>query len=394
VDTRSPCATLWRMEYIFGALILCALGFLIFKQFRTTGGGVDREIGKLQTQLEDVRKEKDELAGKGKELFSRFKDQESEYKVKLRECDDLRDQLRKYKESEERRRLEHDEKLQRLDRAEKSFEEEKMRVRREDEERQKKILEERDRMWNDHEQTVVAYLADLCSKPEYAFQAFDNTNLPGEFDGSFKPDFLIEFLGQYIIFDAKISRSENFQNYISDQVKKTVKKAKEVDMFYSSIFLVVPTDAICMLKSTVYYEQPYTFYVVSPEALAPILSSLKKITAYELADQFDPQERENIVSLIAKFDSHINARNTFDVIFAQMGAEVLSDARKINPEIAREVELRKQKIRIPTFKTSEVKKLIGSADARQDTISDLVSPKASIEKSRVEDVKMSLLADD
>src|SRR3989344_6827621 len=96
-----------------------------------------------------------------------------------------------------------------------------MRVRREDEERQKKILEERYRMWNDHEQNVITQLIELCKKPEFAFAAFDNEHLPEEFDGSVKPDFLIAFINQYVVFDAKASRSENFQNSITTNVKKT-----------------------------------------------------------------------------------------------------------------------------------------------------------------------------
>ena len=58
-------------------------------------------------------------------------------------------------------------------------------------------------MWNEHEHVVVSQLTDLCAKPQLKFTTYDNTNLPDDFDGSIKPDFLIDFLGQYIIFDAK-----------------------------------------------------------------------------------------------------------------------------------------------------------------------------------------------
>ena len=391
MDLCPPCATLRHMEYIFGALILIALGFLIFKQSRTTGGGVDREVGKLQSQLEEVRKEKDELAGNGKQLFSRFKDLEAEHKALLRERDDIRDHLKKYEESEERRRREHDEKFQKLDRFEKSFEEEKVRVRREDEDRQKRMIEERDRMWNDHEQNVLARLIELCKKPEFAFTAFDNDHLPEEFDGSVKPDFLISFLNQYIVFDAKASRSENFQNYITTNVKKTADKYKGNAHLYPTIFFVVPTDAISELTRRSFTEGGFTFYVISPESLEPILASLKKITTYEFAEKLDPEEREKIIRLVASLDFHISERNAFDVLMAQRGSAVLYDAGKIYPEISDEVRREKEKMRLPNFKGSDLRRLIGNIDERDREIEDLTAPKPEVHKRDIKRVQETLI---
>src|SRR3989344_3967156 len=379
------------MEYVFGALILGGLCFLIWKQSRPGEGSENREIGKLQSQLEEVRKEKDELAGNGKQLFSRFKDLEAEYKAVHRERDALKERLAKYEEAEERRRREHDEKLQRLDRAEKSFEEEKVRVRREDDERQKKMLEERDRLWNEHEQKVILQLLELCKKPETSFAGFDNAHLPEEFDGSVKPDFLIAFLGQYVIFDAKASRSENFQNYISTNVKKTAEKYKGNAHLYPTIFFVVPTDAIADLSRRTFTESGFTFYIGSPESLEPILASLKKITTYEFAEKLDPEEREKIIRLVASLDYHISERNAFDVLMAQRGSAVLYDAKKMYPEISEEVHREKEKMRLPNFKASDLKRLIGNIDERGRELEELTSPKPEVDRRDIKRVQQSLM---
>ena len=391
MDICPPYATLRRMEYVFGVLIIGALGFLIWKQFGVKNGGENREIGRLQSELTEVRKEKDELAGNGKQLFSRFKDLEAEHKAIRHERDDIKERLGKYEEAEERRRREHDEKLQRLDRAEKSFEEEKARVRREDEERQKKMIEERDRMWNDHEQNVITQLLDLCKKPEFAFPAFDNDHLPEEFDGSVKPDFLIAFLNQYVVFDAKASRSENFQNYITTNVKKTAEKYKGNPHLYPTIFFVVPTDAISELTRRSFTENGFTFYVISPESLEPILASLKKITTYEFAEKLDPEEREKIIRLVASLDFHISERNAFDVLMAQRGSAVLYDAGKIYPEISDEVRREKEKMRLPNFKGSDLKRLIGNIDERDREIEDLTAPKPEVHKRDIRRVQETLI---
>ena len=128
-----------------------------------------------------------------------------------------------------------------------------------------------------------------------------------------------------------------------------------------------------------HYEGGFTFYIISPESIAPVLACLKRITEYELAEQFDPQERENIVNMLAKLDFHINERNTFDVLMARRGKEVLYDAGKLYPEISKEVSLKKEKMRLPNFKPSEIKRLIRSIAAREEEVEELTAPKAAID---------------
>jgi hypothetical protein len=225
---------------------------------------------------------------------------------------------------------------------------------------------------------VIHELKELCAQPEHAFASFDNTNLPDGFDGSLKPDFMISFLNQYVVFDAKVSRSENFQNYIATNAKKTATKYKGMKEIYPTIFFVVPMEAIAELTKRVFTENGFTFYVVSPDALPPILAAFKKITTYEFAEQMDPEERESIIRLLAKLDNHINVRNTFDVILAKMGAELLADSKKLYPELSKEVEQEKQKIRIPSFKTSDIKRLVASSEEREKEVEDLTAPRAAI----------------
>ena len=370
------------MEFFIALFVGLGIGYLIAHLWgineRKKLESKSEDLGKLNAELEKERKERNILEGNGKQLFSRFKDLEGEFKAVQHERDDLRKRVSEYEAAAESRERDLDERLQKLHRAEKSLEDERQRVRHEDEERQKKALEERDRMWGEHEQEVQTMLVDLCKKPEISFTWHDNTNLPEEFDGSFKPDFMIDFLGQYIVFDAKVTRSQDIKIYIKDQVRKTAKKAKGRSDIYSSIFLVVPTDAIGELKELSYYEGGFTFYIVSPESLAPILASFKKITSYDLAEQFDPQERENIVSLIAKLDYHISERNAFDILMARKGSEVLKNAAQLHPELTEEVEQKKNKMGLPSIKKTEIKKLISDISAREEAASNLTSPKAAI----------------
>ena len=265
-----------------------------------------------------------------------------------------------------------------LEEAKVSLEDEKVRIRREDEQRQQKELAERDRMWAEHEITVNALLSDLVKKPQYSFTGYDNTNLPEGFDGSLKPDFMISFLEQYIIFDAKVSRSQDLQNYISDAVKKTAKKVKGNAAIYGTIFLVVPTDAVATLKKLSFYEEGFTFYVVSPESLEPILASLKTIERYEFTQEMDPQEREYIIDMIAQFDFHISTRNAVDFHLLDHGIETLRKLRNNDSEFAKEVMIKRQKIRNVNLNTADVKQMTSDPEVVHNKLIELTDPKAKL----------------
>ena len=130
-------------------------------------------------------------------------------------------------------------------------------------------------------------MKEVCIKPEYSFNFFENTNLPESFDWKFKPDFLIEFLWQYVIFDAKISKSAPIQNYINDQVKSTAKKIKSsnnTNEIYPTIFFVIPQMDFEKMNKIAFYEDWFNFFVITPEFFEIVLMSFKKISIYENAN--------------------------------------------------------------------------------------------------------------
>ncbi len=339
----------------------------------------NQEIGELKNQIAKERSEKDELAGKGKQMYDSFKSMEADLKSLMKERDNFASRVAKYEAEEDRKQKKHEELIERQEEARKTLEDERMRIRAEDEERKQQALEERDRMWNDHEQTVVAHLNEITKKEHAQFPAFSNTNLPEGFSGSLKPDFMIEFLEQYVIFDAKVSRSQDLENYMKESVKKTAGKVKGNKKIYSTVFLVVPTDAVATLKKLHYYEEGFTFYIVSPEALEPILASLKRIEQYEFAEAMDPQERENIVDVIAAFHFHISARNAHELGIIKHGLDTLSKAEKMSPELLGEALVKKAKMRTLNLSTAETKELTAANPIEvEKELSELIQPKAKI----------------
>lgn len=375
--------------YVLSAIIIGLLGFIAWKQTRPQGyAAPDRseEIGRLQEALEAEKAEKSRLQGQGRELSAAFMKLEAKYESLTAEHDALKKKIAKHEAEDARREKEFEDKIAKLEAAKISLEQERQRVIREDEETQRMIEEERDRIWANHETNVIATLTELCKQPQYAFSCFTNTNLPEGFEGSLKPDFMIEFLDQYIIFDAKKSKSESLQTYIANTVKTTVAKVKKNPKIATTIYLVVPTEAIGELKTHYHPHDGYMLYVVSPESLAPILASLKRITAYDKIEGMDPQQREALVNFVADLDIHVSMRNSADIILSKLGAELLEKAGRIDPAMAQDIAFKKQeKVKnLPNIMNNVFKKLVASAEAQSEEIDKLVSPKAPVRKKDLE----------
>ncbi|MEK7524486.1 MAG: hypothetical protein AAB588_05675 [Patescibacteria group bacterium] len=346
----------------------------------------DRKIGQLSKEMESERTKKDEFAGKNKQLFAEITSLKAENKSVLKEKETISEELAGFKAEKSRKEKEFDSKIQKMDEIRNALEDEKKRIRREDEEREQREKEERDGMWAQHEDNVKAKLAELCKLPQYNFQTYDNKNLPEGFGGKFKPDFMVEFLGQYVIFDAKVSRSDNLQNYVNGNVKSTVEKISKDSKIYPMVFFVVPNEAMATLTKIRFYEQSYEFFVIPPEAMVVILAAFKKISSYELAEQLDPRDRENIVNLIAEFDYHINMRNALDILSSQSGVSVLEKANTLRKDIKDEIGLKKGKMRLQQFSPTEIRTLL-DAKIQQDKIDELTSPKAAIPQENIRRLK-------
>lgn len=357
--------------------VLCTV-FLVWRSDTSTGNQENQTIGEFKNALAKMTSERDEQAGKSKQLFAELTNAKADTKAISAERDLLQKRVNQFEEEKLRREKEQEVSIHRLATAEKNFEAEKARVIHEEESRRQQEVAERDRMWNEHENKVVSELTDLCNQPQTSFTSFDNQNLPEGFHGSLKPDFMIEFLEQYVIFDVKVSEAKNLQTYINDQVKKTAQKVKGNDKIYSSVFLVVPTIAIKDLRKKSFYEEGFNFFVVSPESIAPLLALFKKIESYEFAEAMDPKERESIVDLIAAFHFHISTRNAHELGMMLHGLETLSKAEQAHPDLVTEALVKKAKMRNINVNTAETKQLVSNPEEVAKQLLELVNPKAKI----------------
>ncbi len=339
------------------------------------------ELGKTSQALQQEKSQRDKMEGKGKQIFIENTNLQNEVKNARSENSELKKICAEYDAQKEQKESEFSEKIKKLEHAQKSLEDEKLRIRREDEERQEQILEEKNRIWNDHETAVLARLRDVCEKPEMGFQYYDNQNLPSDFDARIKPDFLMDFLGQYVIFDAK--KSKDPQTYILDQVKKTAKKCKGNDKIYSTIFFVMPDDDVTHLKKLSFFEEGYSFYIISSVAIEPILASFKKISEYEKISEFDPKDRETIINLVANYDRHISFQNASNILLAKESVSLMNTKEGLKAELQKDIAIRKQSMRPIRLKDADIRNLSRNLNEQESEIENLVSPKVSIEQEDI-----------
>ena len=56
-----------------------------------------------------------------------------------------------------------------------------------------------------------------------------------------------------------------------------------------------------MLQTFVYPLADYEVFIITVDALEPVILSLRKIEDYDFADQMNPEDRENICRVLGKF---------------------------------------------------------------------------------------------
>ncbi len=420
-------STLLSMDtitYIFGGLILGALVVVIVLQVRPRGINQDEkgkvenlesekkilveerarlmaerdqklsELAKIHSEFDREKKERSELEGKGKSMFVENTNYKNDIATLRKENAQLQEKISKYEAEKKQNEEKQEELIKKLSHAHEKFESEQKRVIQEDEEDRKKSLEERDRMWNDHENSVLSLLRETCQKPGIAFRFFDNNNLPEGFHGQFKPDFLVEFMGQYLYLDAKVSRSENLETYLKTQFKSTAEKLNKFEgKIYKNVFFIVPTNAIPSIKKRMETIEGFNFFVISPEAIEPVLFAYKRITEYEGIEDFDPEEREKIVEVLANFEHFIKNQNTVNILFAQKAFDILQKKEVLSEDFLKQFELELKNLKPVKLKESDFKKMSESVEEQKKIVHKLTAPEVKISQKSLEEVEQATLID-
>jgi len=185
--------------------------------------------------------------------------------------------------------------------------------------------------WGEHEKDIENHLQLICRNHVIKYISQEDFPHPRN-----KPDNSIEIMDQMIVFDAKSPANDdlsNFPKYIKLQTESLKKYAKHDDV-KKDLFLVIPSNTLQVINQFTYNIGDYNVYIITKDALEPIILSLKKIEEYEFADKLSPEERDNVCRIIGKFAHTTKRRIQIDQFFAE---EFLDTLNKAGTQLPREI---------------------------------------------------------
>ena len=321
----------------------------------------------LETSLSDLkflRAEKDTLLTektsleskneiylrRGTELTNEISALKQRLESRENELTSLREEYTKLRSVEEERRRQHEHSINNLNVIVNRTQQERNKEKEEQHQREIDRLLRQKQTWSNHEENVKGRMKTLCNR--HGVEYMDTVPFKG------KPDNTLKINGEFVIFDAKSPLNEdlnNFPLYIRNQAESVSKYVKEEGV-RREIFLVVPTNTLEELEQFEFRLSDYTVYVISLEALEPIVLALRKIEDYEFAESLSPEERENICRVIGKFVHLSKRRIQIDGFFAKQFFELVyrseADLPKDILEKAVEFE-RNEKLNPPTDKRAK-----------------------------------------
>ena len=178
------------------------------------------------------------------------------------------------------------------------------RNNKEQEERTNKELERIKALketWSRHQENVRNIIKAICQK--HTIQYLEKVPFKGD------PDNTLQICDEFIVFDAKSPGTDDlshFPVYLKDQAEKALKYARQENV-KSDIFFVVPSNTLEYLDLFVYRHGEHNVYIISVDALEPVILALKKIEEYEFAKELSPEDRENICRILGRF-AHLSKR--------------------------------------------------------------------------------------
>ena len=332
------------MEYIILAVIMIGFVLLYLKkpnlnidQNNSRIIELEKNLSFKESSIKELERQRDLLNIQLKS-FDELKTKNTELETSLKSVSEERNDLKnintKLSNQEEKRVLDSKKEIEALITLKQSTEDEKqannnLRVREKEEE-----FEKMKSQWVKHEKDVENYLKEICRN--YVIKYVGQEEFPHPRN---KPDNSIEIMDQLIVFDAKSPSNnnlENFPKYIKDQTENLKKYAK-YDNVKNDLFLVIPSNTLNVIDQFSYKIGEYNVFIVTKDALEPIILSLKKIEEYEFVDKLSPEERDNVCSVIGKFAHTTKRRIQIDNFFQREFLSTLDKAKKLPREILESV---------------------------------------------------------
>ena len=295
---------------------------------------LEKEVVEKDTNISNLNKQLEIAAAKA-EGFEQIKIEKarSEERLKLVETErnTLKSETISFQKAEEGRQKEANKNFATAVTLQQSLEKEKERLNDDRVKEKEDLLNKMKLKWSEHEKDVQNHLQLICRNNVIKYISQEDFPHPRN-----KPDNSIEIMEQLIVFDAKSPANDdltNFPKYIKLQTESLKKYAKHEDV-KNDLFLVIPSNTLEVIHQFHYNIGDYNVYIITKDALEPIILSLKKIEDYEFADKLSPEDRDNVCRIIGKFAHTTKRRIQIDEFFAR---EFLDTLTKAGTQLPREI---------------------------------------------------------
>ena len=311
------------------------LSYDAFEEFKAFG----KELGRVKLDLSSIEKDARSNNTKNEGLLNQINQYEKSdmqkashiagLNSKMEELNKQATQLNKvinnYENLHQHRTEEYEKKIVQLNQLKETLEKEVRRVNDERVQEKQDSFDKMKKQWAEHELSVKQALRMVCQN--HYVKYVDDVPFKGS------PDNTVEICDEYIIFDSKCPSNDdlsNFPKYIKVQAE-SVKKYAGQEKVKKDIFLVVPANAIHTITQLSYNMGDYNVYVITKDAVEPILLSLKRIEDYEFMNQLSPDERDNICRVIGKFAHTTKRKIQVDQFFAAEFLQLLARCKNELP---------------------------------------------------------------
>jgi hypothetical protein len=331
---------------------------------------IEASQNELKIKFDSEKNQNNELRDHNLRLQTEKKELQKDLGLQSNTVLELEKKLSAWEESSESRRKDFERNIHAVNSLEGTLKERLQEIQTQREKEIEDNYEKLRNTWRTHEDKVENIIRSVAERNQIEY-------INGEsFPGRGKPDNCLRILDEYVVFDAKAPQNDDL-SHIRAQTENVKKYIKE-DGVRKDVYLVIPVNTLDLFENRYFNMRDYNVYLVSPDALEPVIKSLKKIEDYEFAEQLSPEDRENICRVIGAFAHATKRRIQVDSYFATEFSKLLTDGGSLLPqgilELSREFE-KHGKLNPPQEKRS---KLITDKELEENIgqMEDLVQSKS------------------
>jgi len=331
---RIKTLTFWQRVFYWSTLK--ALSYEAYEEFKSVSdnitdlnkqvAGRDSRIGEHEKNLQILSARVTDLISSNQKLENRIGTIEADLRRVSSEKAEMANKITRFEQTEESRREEFQKNVSGVNAIRTGLESERQKISDERIREKDETFERMKQTWRNHEEAVKTAIKNICQS--HLIEYVKDVPFKG------KPDNTISIAGEYIIFDAKSPSGDDLQNfpkYLKVQTESVNKYIKQENV-KTDIFLVVPSNTVDVINQFSYKMGDYNVYIVTIDALEPIILSLRKIEDYEFVGQLTPDERENICRIIGKFSHTVKRKIQIDYFFSYQFLEILTKCNIDLPE--------------------------------------------------------------